>query len=140
MKMKCGQHVVTINPYVWTKRRNSYAEVCGSWDDRVDKLASKIDCAYLMAKNEGIEELPWSLEDMFALIKLSSEARERATMVRGFIQDDLHMRPAFQRPEPRDRWAVRVYNKYVTSAEKRLFLVRCGIEEYYYTLPDGMLQ
>ena len=140
MKMKCGQHVVTINPYVWTKRRNSYAEVCRNYDGRVEKLASKIDCAYLMAKNEGIEELPWSLEDMFAHIILSSEARERATMVRGFIQDDLQMRPAFPRPEPRDRWEARAYNKYVSSAEKRLFLVRCGIEEYYYTLPDCMLE
>ena len=61
-------------------------------------------------------------------------------MVRGILQNSLHMRPAFVRPGPRNIWAVRAYNKYVTPAEKRLFLVRCGVEEYYYTLPDGMLQ
>ena len=73
MKMKCGQHMVTINPYVWSKRYKSYADVCKAWDEKVDKWATHIDCAYLMAKNEGVDDLPWSLDDMFALIKLSTE-------------------------------------------------------------------
>ena len=92
-----------------------------------------------MAKNEGIEELPWSLDEIFGVLKLSSEARERATMVRGFLDDSIRMRPAFPRPDKSEVVATQVYSKYVTKKEKRLFLVRCGIEEYYYTLPDDMV-
>ena len=55
-----------------------------------------------MAKNEDIEELPWSLDEIFGVLKLSSEARERATMVRGFLDDSIRMRPAFPRPEKRE--------------------------------------
>ena len=73
------------------------------------------------------------------MLKLSSEARERATMVRGFLDDSIRMRPAFPRPDKSEMIATQVYSKYVTKKEKRLFLVRCGIEEYYYTLPDDMV-
>ena len=137
--MKCGMHIVTVNPYVMTKRRKDYGAVTKEYDLKINKFDTQIDSVYQMARNEAVENLPWNPEDMSALISLSEDAQERATMLRGFLQNSLHMRPAFPRPEPRDRWAVRAYNKYVTRAEKRLFLVRNGPEEYFYTLPDGML-
>ena len=110
------------------------------WDQRVDKLTAQIYSVYLMSSEEDIEQVPWSYEDMFAVIGLSTDAQERATMVRGFLGDSLRMRPAFPRPEPREREAVRAYNKWTTRAEKRLFKVSCGVDEYYYTIPDGMLR
>ena len=139
MKMKCGQHIVTINPYVWSKRRKTYADVCRHWDQKVEKFTAQIDSVYLMSSDNDIERVPWSYEDMFAVIGLSIDALERATMVRGFLGDSLSMRPAFSRPDARNKWAVKAYNKWTTCAEKRLFLVRCGGDEYWYNIPDGML-
>ena len=61
-------------------------------------------------------------------------------MVRGFLGDSLHMRPAFFRPDPNEKWVVRAYNKWTTCAEKRLLVVSCGVDEYWYNIPDGMLR
>ena len=46
MKMQCGMNIVTINPYVWNKRRKSYADVCKVWDEKINKFATEIDCTY----------------------------------------------------------------------------------------------
>ena len=100
--MQCGQHIVTINPYVWSKRRKTYADMCRAWDQRFDKFAAQIDSVYLMSGDNDIEQVPWSYEDMFAVIGLSTDALERATMVRGFLDDSIRMRPAFPRPEKRE--------------------------------------
>ena len=114
--------------------------MCRAWDQRVDRFAAQIDSVYLMSSDEDIEQVPWSYEDMFAVIGLSTDAQERAIMVRGFLGDSLRMRPAFSRPESREKEAVMAYNKWTTRAEKRLFKVSCGVDEYYYTIPDGMFR
>ena len=40
MKIQCGDHLVTINPYVWTPRRKSFADTCRIWDQRIGQLSS----------------------------------------------------------------------------------------------------
>ena len=74
MKMRCGEHIVTINPYVWSKRRKTYADQCREYDQKVDKLTAQINSVYLMSSDDDIEKVCWSYEDMFAVIRLSDDA------------------------------------------------------------------
>ena len=103
------------------------------------KLATHIDSVFLMTSTDEIEELPWSLERMFSVLSLSDDVAQKAAMVWAFLYDTIRIRPVFPRPLPWETHYQLVYKKYVTRAEKKLYVVRCGKEEYSFQVPDEML-
>ena len=59
-------------------------------------------------------------------------------MARGFITDTIIIGPAFPIPHRSERVAMQAYRKYVTRAEKKLYTVKCGSEEFIFTVPEGL--
>ena len=136
--MKCGEYVVTINPFIQSKRYKSYADVCKNFDHKVDELATQIDTIHLLSSDPDIEQVHWSLEDMFTILKLSENTEQRANMVRGFLDDTIIIKPLFERPDLTNKSEVKAYKKWITKEERKIIVVCCGINKYYYRVPDEM--
>ena len=71
MKIKCGMHTYQIKPFVSTKRRKTYADVSKNFDEKIEKLAKKINKVYHLTNYGDISHLPWSFEDIFTVLNLS---------------------------------------------------------------------
>ena len=74
---------------------------------------------------------------MFTVLSLSENTEQLANMVRGFLNDTIIINPLFPKPDINNKSEKKVYKKYVTREEKRTFVIRCGINEYFYRVPDN---
>jgi len=86
-----------------------------------------------MTSYGDISHLLWGIEDIFAVLGLSEDAEQRATIARAFITNSIS--PAFPMPLPCEKVAMKVYKKYVTKAMKRRNVIRCGSDEFFSPCP-----
>ena len=60
-------------------------------------------------------------------------------IVKCFLNDSIIVKPVFPGPEENNKLSIRAYKRLVTKEELRLFVIVCGKNQYYFHIPEELL-